>query len=61
MECGSPHARYALLANIAGSWQVEVVVAPYDWNEASKAAVKNGREDWAHWLVEEPDMIRFIY
>jgi diadenosine tetraphosphatase ApaH/serine/threonine PP2A family protein phosphatase len=50
METGSPHARYAIVAKIGTEWRVEHVVVPYDWEGASEAAARNGREDWAAWL-----------
>jgi predicted phosphodiesterase len=51
MEMGSPHARYAILSQIEGSYSIEQVTLPYDWQTASATARKNGREDWAHWLA----------
>jgi predicted phosphodiesterase len=50
METGSPHARYAIIAEVGTGWRVEHVVVPYDWESASRAAARNGREDWAAWL-----------
>lgn len=50
MESGSPHARYALLRKASGSWQVEHVQVPYDWEHAARVARENQRPDWAEWL-----------
>ena len=51
MECGSPHARYAVLATTTAGWSIEHVALPYRWDEAVKAARRNGRDDWAAWLA----------
>lgn len=51
MEAGSPHARYAILTETSAGWMVEQLVIPYDWDQASRCARKNGREDWALWLA----------
>ena len=50
MECGSPHARYAVLSKIGDQWSIEEVSLPYSWKEAADAARRNGRNDWAVWL-----------
>ena len=50
METGSPHARYAIVAETGAGWRVEHVVVPYDWEFAAEAASRHGREDWAAWL-----------
>jgi len=46
METGSPHARYAILENKDGHWQLEEIVLPYDHRQAADQARKNGRPDW---------------
>jgi putative phosphoesterase len=50
MECGSPHARYAVLSKAGGRWSIEEVILPYAWDKAADAARRNGRNDWAVWL-----------
>ena len=50
MECGSPHARYAVLSKIGDQWSIEEVCLPYSWKKAADAARRNGRNDWAVWL-----------
>lgn len=50
MEAGSPHARYAILEEMATGRRVEHVAVPYDWETAASTAQRNGRPDWAEWL-----------
>jgi hypothetical protein len=50
MEAGSPHARYSIISGNAMGWRVENIAVPYDWESASKKALKTGRPDWAEWL-----------
>jgi len=50
MECGSPHARYAVLTRAGDQWSIEEVCLAYDWKKAAKAASRNGRSDWVDWL-----------
>lgn len=47
VENGTPHARYALLTQRDGDWQVELRALPYDWASAANRAEANGRGDWA--------------
>ena len=56
MQAGSPHARYAILsrpddADEGAGWSVEHVALPYDWDAAAACARRNGRADWAEWIV----------
>jgi predicted phosphodiesterase len=51
MATGSPHARYAIVANARDGWVVEQLAIPYDWNAAADMARSNGRADWADWLL----------
>ena len=51
MENGSPHARYAMLARARAGWMVEQIALPYEWDKAADAATRNGRQDWAAWLL----------
>lgn len=50
MECGSPHARYAVLSKTGDQWLIEEIGLPYEWKKAAEAAMRNGRNDWAVWL-----------
>jgi predicted phosphodiesterase len=50
MECGSPHARYAVLTRAGDQWSIEEVCLAYDWRKAAEAASRNGRSDWVDWL-----------
>ncbi|WP_232696456.1 metallophosphoesterase family protein [Brevibacillus daliensis] len=51
MESMSPHAKYAILTNEDGQWQVEFIQIEYDWQHAASMALRNGRSDWNHWLL----------
>jgi predicted phosphodiesterase len=51
MEAGSPHARYAIISKNSQSWNVQHVSVPYEWEKAAQVARRNGREDWAAWLL----------
>jgi len=51
IECGSPHARYAILTRCAAGWQCEHVSVSYDWEAAAAAALRNERPDWAFALA----------
>jgi putative phosphoesterase len=51
MESMTPHAKYALIYTDKNSINIEQINCSYDWNEASKMASKNGREDWAQGLL----------
>lgn len=46
VETGSPHARYAILEQIDGHWQAELIALSYDHHRAAKQARQNGRSDW---------------
>lgn len=46
-ECGSPHARYAILEQRAGQWIPEFILVAYDYQLAADQARRNGRPDWA--------------
>jgi predicted phosphodiesterase len=46
VESGSPYARYAILSNESGRWEVEFVQVEYDWNRAADKARAEGRPDW---------------
>jgi predicted phosphodiesterase len=51
MAAGSPHARYCILHDEAGSVRVETILVHYDWDAAATAARHHGRPDWAEWLL----------
>jgi putative phosphoesterase len=44
----SPHARYALIEEINGTWTFTLRAIDYDWQSAARTAAANGRPDWAH-------------
>lgn len=48
---GTPHARYAMLEQDGDEWSAELLSVAYDWNAASALAARNGRADWAQWLL----------
>lgn len=50
MQNDSPHARYALVIEEHGRWEIEHRRVIYDWDAAAVMAESNGRRDWAHWL-----------
>jgi len=50
MEAGSPHARYALMAENNGAWNFQEKILTYDWDTAAREAEKNGRPGWARSL-----------
>ncbi len=50
MECGSPHARYAVVTKARDRWSIEAIGLPYEWEKAAETARRNGRNDWAIWL-----------
>lgn len=47
---GSPHARYSVIYCKNGDYSIENILIPYDWEMASEAAARNGRDDWAFWI-----------
>jgi len=51
MEAGTPHARFALLEQMRGTWRVEFHAIPYDWQAAAAEAARHGRDDWAQALA----------
>jgi predicted phosphodiesterase len=46
VESGSPHARYAILSDERGPWDIEFVLVEYDWDGAADKARAEGRPDW---------------
>jgi predicted phosphodiesterase len=51
VECGSPHARWAVLERTPRGWQAELRATAYDWTAAAARAEANGRGDWADQLA----------
>jgi predicted phosphodiesterase len=50
MEAGSPHARYAIVDDVTGSWRVDPRAVAYDWETAARTAEANGRPEVARAL-----------
>lgn len=50
MQAGSPHARYALLDDAHGNWQVTFRAVDYNWEHAATTAETNDRPDVARAL-----------
>lgn len=48
VEAGSPQARYTVIDGNAGGWGAEERCVDYDYDDAIKLAVRNGREDVAN-------------
>ena len=51
MECGRPHARYALIEFARGEIRIDHRSTEYDWMAAAARAERNGRIDWSHSLT----------
>ncbi|AMP14429.1 metallophosphoesterase family protein [Collimonas pratensis] len=51
IENGSPHARYAMCEKDMHGWRVDHHCIGYDHHKAAAEAAKNGRDDWARWLL----------
>lgn len=51
VENGSPHARYAIVSEADGEWDVNFHLVAYDWQQAARDADANGREDWSRALT----------
>jgi len=50
MEAGTPHARYAVVDDVTGRWEVDFRAVTYDWEHAAGVAEGNGRPDVARAL-----------
>lgn len=50
MEAGSPHARYALVDDASGRWEVSLRSVEYPWEDAAVLAEGCGRPDVAYAL-----------
>ena len=51
VECGSPHARWAIVERGTQGWQAQLRLTAYDWGAAAARAAANGRGDWADALA----------
>ncbi|MEU4424880.1 metallophosphoesterase family protein [Actinoplanes sp. NPDC024001] len=47
MEAGSPHARYAVVDDVSGRWEVSMRSVAYPWERAARFAEGFGRADVA--------------
>jgi predicted phosphodiesterase len=47
MEAGTPHARYAVVDDTSGRWEVSFESVEYDWEAAARIAESNSRADIA--------------
>ncbi len=50
MEAGTPHARYAVVDDATGRWEVDFRAVDYDWEHAAELAEANHRPDVARAL-----------
>jgi predicted phosphodiesterase len=50
IENGAPDARYALVEQVHGRWQAELLAVPYDHAAMARLAEQRGQPDWAHAL-----------
>lgn len=50
-QTGSPHARYAVVSDENGAWQLELRQVVYDHRAAADKAKSEGFGDWAHALA----------
>lgn len=50
VEAGSPHARYAIVEQLQGSWRAELIAVGYEWEHSAQHAEARGRSDWARAL-----------
>jgi len=50
IEAGTPHARYAIADDRAGTWAAEFRAVSYDWDGAARIAEGNDRLDVARAL-----------
>lgn len=51
METGTPHARYSMVSRRGQGWTVTDRAVLYDWKAAAEEAWRNGRPDWAAWIL----------
>ncbi len=51
IENHSPHASYAILESVKGSWSVQHIKVAYAYEKAVFDAQKRARNDWAHFLA----------
>ncbi|MCR2807622.1 metallophosphoesterase family protein [Paenibacillus soyae] len=48
MESKTPHAKYVVAARTGGSWRIEHIQVPYDYELAAAQADRNGRPDYSY-------------
>ncbi|ROP72482.1 metallophosphoesterase [Curtobacterium sp. PhB115] len=51
VESGTPHARYAVVDDATGRWEVDFRAVEYPWADAAALARANGRPDVEHALL----------
>ncbi|HJV02230.1 MAG TPA: metallophosphoesterase family protein [Burkholderiaceae bacterium] len=51
IQNGSPDARYALVEQVDGGWQCDLIAVPYGHAAMAELARRNGRTDWARALA----------
>lgn len=51
MEAGTPHARYAIVDDSSGQWEVDFRDISYPWEDAAALALQNRRPDVHHALL----------
>jgi len=57
IEAGTPHARYAIVDDASGRWEVGFRAIEYPWDEAAAVARANGRPDVEHALLTGTNLI----
>jgi predicted phosphodiesterase len=50
IENGAPDARYAIVEQVDGAWQAQLLGVPYDHESMARLADQRGQPDWAHAL-----------
>ena len=50
IENGAPDARYAIVEQVHGDWQAQLLAVPYDHESMARLADQRGQPDWAHAL-----------
>jgi len=50
IENGAPDARYAIVEQVHGDWQAQLLAVPYDHESMARLAEQRGQPDWAHAL-----------
>ena len=50
IENGAPDARYAIVEQVDGAWQAQLLAVPYDHEAMARLADQRGQPDWAYAL-----------